>query len=136
MSSTLQNHQILSLLEAAPEYFLEVNPAAAGPPRHPLRGRDICIVASLYFCDDIIATQKDKETKLRTHLSEYLAEVVSKSIPFEMTPQCRHKSNYRFTALSYLTIYPIYEAQYKGPIIGQEQGGSVLRCFMTTAGAV
>ena len=36
------------------------------------------IVAPLYFCDDIIATRRDREAKLCTYLSEYLAEVVSK----------------------------------------------------------
>ena len=59
-----------------PIYF---NPAAAGPPRHPpaaaLGGHK---VAPLYFCDDIVAMRRDREAKLCTHLSEYLAEVVFK----------------------------------------------------------
>ena len=56
------------------------NPAAAGPPRHPpaaaLGGGHK--VVPLYFCDDIVATEKDREAKLCTHLPEYLAEVMSK----------------------------------------------------------
>ena len=43
--------------------------------RQPLWGHK---VAPLYFYDDIVATRRDREAKLRTHLSEYLAEVVSK----------------------------------------------------------
>ena len=36
------------------------------------------------------------------------------------------KSNYRFATLSFFTIYPICETEYKGPIIGQQLVGSVL----------
>ena len=45
------------------------NPAAAGGGHK---------VAPLYFCDDIVATRRDRKAKLRTHLPEYLPEVVSK----------------------------------------------------------
>ena len=44
--------------------------------------------------------------------------------------------NYRFAALSFLTIHPIYGAEYYGPIIGQELVGSVRRCVKMTASAV
>ena len=55
------------------------NPAAAGPPRHaPAAGGGGHKVAPLYFCEDIVATRRDREAKRCTHLSEYLAEVVSK----------------------------------------------------------
>ena len=43
--------------------------------RQPLGGHK---VAPLYSYDDIVATRRDREAKLRTHLPEYLAEVVSK----------------------------------------------------------
>ena len=55
-----------------------INPAAAGPPRHPPAAGRGHKVAPLYFCDDIVATRRDREAKLCTHLPEYLAEVVSK----------------------------------------------------------
>ena len=58
--------------------FLGVNPAAAGPPRHPPPAGGGDKVASLYFCNDIVATQRDREAKLCTHLPECLAEVVAK----------------------------------------------------------
>ena len=56
-------------------------PAASGrwasaPPASRWGGGHI--VAPLYFCDDIVATRRDREAKLCTHLPEYLAEVVSK----------------------------------------------------------
>ena len=54
------------------------NPAAAGPPRHPPVAGGRHKVAPLYLCDDIVATRRDREAKLCTHLPEYLAEVVSK----------------------------------------------------------
>ena len=54
-----------------------INPVAAGPPRHPPAARGHK-VAPLYFCDDIVATRRDRGAKLCTHLPEYLAEVVSK----------------------------------------------------------
>ena len=38
----------------------------------------IYVVAPLYFDDDIVATRKDREAKLCTHLPKYLAEVLSK----------------------------------------------------------
>ena len=57
----------------------QFNPAAAGPPRHPqAAGGEGDIVAFLYFCDNIIATRKDREAKPCTHLPEYRAKVVSK----------------------------------------------------------
>ena len=55
-----------------------LNPAGAGPPRHPPAVGGGHKVAPLYFYDDIVATRRDREAKLRTHLPEYLAEVVSK----------------------------------------------------------
>ena len=55
-----------------------LNPAAAGPPRHPpADGGGGIKLPPLYFCDDIVATRRDREAKLCTHLPEYLAEVVS-----------------------------------------------------------
>ena len=53
------------------------NLAAAGPPRHPPAAGGHK-VAPLYFCDDIVATPRDREAKHCTHLPEYLAKVVSK----------------------------------------------------------
>ena len=55
-----------------------LNPAGAGPPRHPPAAGGGHKVAPLYFYDDSVATRRDRETKLRTHLPEYLAEVASK----------------------------------------------------------
>ena len=55
-----------------------VNPAAAGPPRRPPAAGGGAYSCPLYFCDDIVATRRDREAKLCTHLPEYLAEVVSK----------------------------------------------------------
>ena len=43
--------------------------------RQPLGGIKL---PTLYFCEDIVATRRDREAKLCTHLPEYLAEVVSK----------------------------------------------------------
>ena len=62
------------------EKIYEFNPAAAGPPRHPpaAGGGGAYSYSPLNFCDNIVATRRDRKTKLRTHLSEYLAEVVSK----------------------------------------------------------
>ena len=57
---------------------VNLNPATAGPPRHPPAAGGGHKVAPLYFCDDIVATRRDIEAKLCTHLSEYLAEVMSK----------------------------------------------------------
>ena len=45
-----------------------INPAAAGPPRHPPAAGGHK-VAPLYFCDDIVATRRDREAKLRKHTS-------------------------------------------------------------------
>ena len=58
----------------------EIDSAATGPPRHPPATGEGGghIVASLYVWDDIVATRRYRETKLCIHLSEYLAEVVSK----------------------------------------------------------
>ena len=42
--------------------------------RQPLGGHT---VAPLYFCDDIVATRRDRKAKLCIHLPEYLAEDVS-----------------------------------------------------------
>ena len=55
-----------------------VNSAGAGPPRPPPAAEVGHKVAPLYFYDDIFATRRDREAKLRTHLPEYLAKVVSK----------------------------------------------------------
>ena len=44
--------------------------------RQPLGGG--AYSCPLYFCDDIVATRRDREAKLCTHLADYLAEVVSK----------------------------------------------------------
>ena len=68
------------------------NPAGAGPPRHPPAAGGHKVAPPLYFYDDIVATRKDREAKLRTHLPEYIAKVVSKFdvdpiFPFEMTSQ-------------------------------------------------
>ena len=64
---------------STPPARARVNPAAAGPPRHPhAAGGGGHKVAPLYFCDDIVGTRKDREAKLCTHLPEYVAEVVSK----------------------------------------------------------
>ena len=54
------------------------NPAGAGPPRHPPAAGGGIKLPPLYVYDDIVATRRDREAKLRTHLPEYLAEVVSK----------------------------------------------------------
>ena len=54
-----------------------INPAGAGPPRHPPAAGGHK-VAPLYFYDDIVATRRDREAKLCTHLPEYLAELVFK----------------------------------------------------------
>ena len=43
--------------------------------RQPLEGHK---AAPLYFYDDIVAKRRYREAKLRTHLPEYLAQVVSK----------------------------------------------------------
>ena len=56
----------------------KVNPAGAGPPRHPPAAGGGIKLPPLYFYDDIVATRRDREAKLRTHLPEYLAEGVSK----------------------------------------------------------
>ena len=54
-------------------HFKLFNPAAAGPPRHPPAAGGHKVARPLYFCDDIVATRRDRE-----HRPEYLAEVVSK----------------------------------------------------------
>ena len=59
-------------------YAHSFNPAAAGPLRHPPVAGGGHIVAPPYFCDDIVATRKDREAQLFTHLPEYLAEVLYK----------------------------------------------------------
>ena len=56
--------------------MLTRRPLGLRATRQPLGGGHK--VAPLYFCADIVATQRDRETKLCTHLPEYLAEVVSK----------------------------------------------------------
>ena len=59
-----------------------VNPAAAGPPRRPPAAGGGAYSCPLYFCNDIVCNDidivRDRETNLCTHLSEYLAEDVSK----------------------------------------------------------
>ena len=58
-----------------PVRVLTRQPLGLRATRQPLGGHK---VAPLYFCDDIVATRRDREAKLCTHLPEYLAEVVSK----------------------------------------------------------
>ena len=70
---------------AMPTYhpaYQRINPAAAGSPRHPPAAGGGHKVAPLYFCEDV-ATRRDREAKLCTHLPEYLAEVVFK---FDVDP--------------------------------------------------
>ena len=67
--------------------LLTRQPLGPRATRQPLGGHK---VAPLYLCDDIVATRRDREAKLFTHLPEYLADVMSKfgvnaSRPFEMS---------------------------------------------------
>ena len=56
--------------------MLTRRPLGLRTTRQPLgRGAYSC---PLYFCDDIVATRRDRKTKRCTHLTEYLAEIVSK----------------------------------------------------------
>ena len=56
--------------------LLTRQPLGLRATRQPLRGG--IKLPPLYFCDDIVAMRRDRETKLCTHFPEYLAEVVSK----------------------------------------------------------
>ena len=68
------------------QIHLNINPAAAEPPRHPAAaGGGGHKVGPLYFCKDIVSTRRDREAKLCTHLPKYLAEVVPK---FGTDPIC------------------------------------------------
>ena len=60
------------------DWTIAFNPAAAGPPRHPPAAGGGAYSCPLYFCDDIVATRRDREAKFCRRLPEYLAEVVSK----------------------------------------------------------
>ena len=75
-------HQMVRYISICNPHFGRLDPpiipAAAGPPRHPPNAGGGHKVAPLYFCKDIVATRRDREAKLCTHLPEYLAEVVSK----------------------------------------------------------
>ena len=55
--------------------LLTRQPLGLRATRQPLGGHK---VAPLYFCEDIVATQRDREAKLCAHLPVYLAKVVSK----------------------------------------------------------
>ena len=60
--------------------FITRQPMGLRATRQPLGGHK---VAPLYFCHDIVETRRGRKGKLCTHLSEYLAEVVSK---FDVDP--------------------------------------------------
>ena len=78
MNRTLFFPEYMLLKDALEKNTMRINPAAAGPPRHPpAAGGGGHKVAPLYFCDDIVATRRDREAKLSTDLPEYLADVVS-----------------------------------------------------------
>ena len=57
----------------------QLNPAAAGPPRHALAvGGGICIVALLYICVDNFTRRYNREAKLFTRAPEHQASIISK----------------------------------------------------------
>ena len=71
-------HEIIIHNPHARPHHVSFNPAGAGPPRHPPAAGGGHKVAPLYLREDIVATRKDRETKLCAHLPDYLGDVVFK----------------------------------------------------------